>query len=84
MYKKHVSTFWVVEEIDFTNDTSDWKKLTDNDRHFIKIHFLKLSLVFASDGIVNENLSMNFMNDVELQWCSRAFLFNSIKHGKYS
>jgi ribonucleotide reductase beta subunit family protein with ferritin-like domain len=37
MYKLHVSTIWVNEEIDFRSDLHDWKNvLNDDERHFIK------------------------------------------------
>jgi ribonucleoside-diphosphate reductase beta chain len=52
-YKKHVSTFWTVEEVYLVDDLSDWKnKLNDNERYFIKN---VLAFFAASDGIVNEN-----------------------------
>ena len=35
-YKKHISTFWTVEEVLLTDDLSDWQKLNDNERYFIK------------------------------------------------
>lgn len=63
MYKKHVQAFWVAEEIDLSQDISDWQKLNDNERHFIK-HVL--AFFAASDGIVNENLVVNFMQDVTI------------------
>lgn len=61
MYKKAVSAFWTAEEIDMSKDVNDWEKLSDNERHFIK-HIL--AFFAGSDGIVNENLSVRFMNDV--------------------
>lgn len=63
-YKKSVASFWTVEEVDLSQDTSDWEhKLTDNDRKFIK-HVL--AFFAASDGIVNENLVLNFMREVQI------------------
>lgn len=35
MYKKHVASFWTVEEIDLSHDFNDWSSLNDNERHFI-------------------------------------------------
>lgn len=61
MYKKAVSAFWTAEEIDMSKDVNDWEKLSENERHFIK-HIL--AFFAGSDGIVNENLSVRFMNDV--------------------
>ena len=35
-YKKHISTFWTVEEVLLSDDLTDWQKLSDNERYFIK------------------------------------------------
>ncbi len=62
-YKKSEASFWTAEEIDLSNDISDWNnKLNDNERHFVK-HVL--AFFAASDGIVNENLAINFLNEVQ-------------------
>lgn len=64
MYKKHLAAHWVTEEVDLSQDIVDWnQKLTDNERHFVK-HVL--AFFAASDGIVNENLVVNFMQDVTI------------------
>lgn len=63
MYKKEEASFWTAEEIDLASDIADWNnKLNDNERHFIK-HVL--AFFAASDGIVNENLAINFLNEVQ-------------------
>ncbi len=63
-YKKSVASFWTAEEVDLTQDINDWEhKLTDNERKFIK-HVL--AFFAASDGIVNENLVINFMREVQI------------------
>jgi ribonucleoside-diphosphate reductase beta chain len=63
-YKKHVSTFWTVEEVVLSDDLTDWNnKLNDNERYFIKN---VLAFFANSDGIVNENLVLNFYNEIEL------------------
>lgn len=60
MYKKAEASFWTAEEIDLSPDGQDWEnKLTPDEKHFIK-HVL--AFFAASDGIVNENLAVNFMN----------------------
>lgn len=62
-YKKSEASFWTAEEIDLHQDISDWaNKLTDDERHFIK-HVL--AFFAASDGIVNENLAENMVNQVQ-------------------
>ena len=63
MYKKHVSTYWTVEEIDFAKDNKDWDKLEKGEQHFIKNI---LAFFAASDGIVNENLVLNFMTEIKV------------------
>ena len=62
-YKKAEASFWTAEEIDLHQDLTDWnKKLNDDERYFIK-HVL--AFFAASDGIVNENLAENFVNEVQ-------------------
>lgn len=62
-YKKSEACFWTAEEIDLSQDLTDWeKKLTDDERHFVK-HVL--AFFAASDGIVNENLAENFVSEVQ-------------------
>lgn len=64
MYKKAEASFWTAEELDLASDLKDWSlKLSDNDRHFIKN---VLAFFAASDGIVNENLAMNFANEIQI------------------
>ncbi len=62
-YKRHEASFWTAEEIDLSGDTKDWENLNDGERHFIS-HIL--AFFAASDGIVNENLAVNFMSEVQL------------------
>lgn len=63
MYKKAEQSFWTAEEIDLSGDQKDWDKMSNDERFFIK-HVL--AFFAASDGIVNENLAVNFMNEVQL------------------
>lgn len=62
MYKKAEASFWTAEEVDLADDHKYWQKLTDSERHFVS-HVL--AFFAASDGIVNENLAMNFSNEVQ-------------------
>ncbi len=62
-YKKHEASFWTAEEIDLSGDLKDWENLNDGERHFISNI---LAFFAASDGIVNENLAVNFMSEVQL------------------
>lgn len=62
MYKQAEASFWTAEEIDLSPDLKDWEKLNDGEKHFIS-HVL--AFFAASDGIVNENLATNFMNEAQ-------------------
>ncbi|MGO4820322.1 MULTISPECIES: ribonucleotide-diphosphate reductase subunit beta [unclassified Flavobacterium] len=62
-YKSMEASFWTAEEIDLSQDLNDWNnKLSDDERYFVK-HIL--AFFAASDGIVNENLAENFVNEVQ-------------------
>jgi ribonucleoside-diphosphate reductase beta chain len=62
-YKSMEASFWTAEEIDLSQDLNDWNnKLSEDERYFVK-HIL--AFFAASDGIVNENLAENFVNEVQ-------------------
>lgn len=63
MYKKCEASFWTAEEIDLGDDMKHWENMNDGERHFVS-HVL--AFFAASDGIVNENLAVNFMSEVQL------------------
>lgn len=69
MYKEHLASFWIAEEIDLVADLDDWEKLSKNEQYFVK-HVL--AFFAASDGIVNENLVEQFCNEVQIPE-ARAF-----------
>jgi ribonucleoside-diphosphate reductase beta chain len=63
LFKQQEACFWTAEEIDLGQDIYDWdNKLNADEQHFVK-HVL--AFFAASDGIVNENLAMNFVNEVQ-------------------
>ena len=62
-YKNAEASFWTAEEVDLWPDLHDWQnKLNDNERFFIS---RVLAFFAASDGIVNENLAINFLQEVQ-------------------
>ena len=62
-YKTAQMSNWTAEEIDLTQDLTDWdEKLNSDERHYIKN---VLAFFAASDGIVNENLAENFLKEVQ-------------------
>ena len=62
-YKKHQQAFWTAEEIDFAADITDWNKLNDDEKFFISNI---LSFFAGSDGIVFENISINFIEEIKI------------------
>jgi ribonucleoside-diphosphate reductase beta chain len=62
-YKDAEAAMWTEKELDLGQDIDHWEnKLTENEKYYIKNI---LSFFAASDGIVNENLAVNFMNEVQ-------------------
>lgn len=63
-YKKAVANFWTAEEIDLSDDVTQWQtKLNDDEKNFIK---QILAFFASSDGIVSENLVLNFYQEFEV------------------
>lgn len=62
-YKKHQQAFWTAEEIDFSADITDWEKLSKDEKYFISN---VLSFFAGSDGIVFENISINFIDEIKI------------------
>ena len=81
MYKKQVDCFWRPEEIDFSKDMNDWDKLTDNEKHFIK---MVLAFFASSDGIVLENLISRFTNEVQLPEARAFYSFQAAMENIHS
>ena len=82
LYKKAIASFWTVEEIDLGTDLKDWENLRAEEQHFIK---MILAFFAASDGIVMENIDLNFSKDVQIPE-ARSFYayqaFNESIHGE--
>jgi len=63
MFEVAQSAFWVHQEVDLQQDIIDYQtKLNDGERYFLNNI---LAFFAASDGIVNENLAVNFMKEVQ-------------------
>jgi len=73
-YKRAVASFWTVEEVDLAHDLRDWReRLSPQERAFIES---VLAFFAASDGVVNENLAVNFFREVQL---AEARLFYGVQ-----
>lgn len=84
-YEKHVAIFWTKADINISDDLEDWANLSDNERFFLKNVF---AFFASSDGIVNENLLLNFSNEVEItevrQFYAIQIFMESVHNEVYS
>jgi ribonucleoside-diphosphate reductase beta chain len=62
MYKNQEQAMWTAEEIDFAGDLPDWEKLNKNEKDFIEN---VLAFFAGSDGIIFENINVNFAEEIE-------------------
>lgn len=81
LYKKAVGSFWTVEEIDLAGDLKDWDKLSSDEQHFIK---MVLAFFAASDGIVMENIDLNFTNDVQIPEARSFYAYQGFNESIHS
>lgn len=61
-YKRLEAVFWTVEEVDLSDDRKDWESLNEKEQSYIE---RILGFFATADGIVNENISTNFLNEVQ-------------------
>ena len=81
-YKKQLSTFWTVEEVDLSKDREQFlTKLSDSERNFIKNI---LAFFAASDGIVAENLDLNFIEEITYKEVRTCLRFQSMMEDIHS
>ena len=81
LYKKAVGSFWTTEEIDLAGDLKDWVRLTADEQHFIK---MVLAFFAASDGIVMENIDLNFAKDVQVSEARSFYAYQSFNESIHS
>jgi ribonucleotide reductase beta subunit family protein with ferritin-like domain len=82
-YKRQLATFWTVEEVDLSKDRDQFQnKLSEPERQFVKNI---LAFFAASDGIVAENLDLNFIDEItykEVKTCLRFQAMMEDIHGE--
>ena len=82
LYKKAQMSNWTAEEIDLAKDMDDWNNLSKDEKHFVKYI---LAFFASSDGIVFENLSINFAKEVQLSEARSFYAYqehNEMVHGE--
>jgi ribonucleoside-diphosphate reductase subunit M2 len=81
IYKRQVDSFWRPEEVDLSKDLNDWASLNKDEQHFIS---MVLAFFAASDGIVMENLNMNFGNEVQVAEARAFYSFQAAMESIHS
>jgi len=81
LYKKAIGSFWTVEEIDLAGDLRDWDRLNNDEKHFIK---MVLAFFAASDGIVMENINLNFGAEVQIAEARSFYAYQSFNESIHS
>jgi len=82
LYKKAQMSNWTAEEIDLNKDLEDWTILTEDEKKFIKY---VLAFFASSDGIVFENINLNFAKEVQLAEARSFYAYqahNEMVHGE--
>jgi len=74
LYQKQVDCFWRAEEIDLSNDSTEYNKLTNDEKYFIN-HIL--GFFATSDSVVMSNLLDNFLSEVKLLEARMFYSFQS-------
>lgn len=72
MYKIHEAAFWTANEIDYQADRKDWDKLSNEERYFLENI---LAFFATADGIVVENLILNFLKDIKCPEARNFYCF---------
>jgi ribonucleoside-diphosphate reductase subunit M2 len=81
MYKKSIDSFWKVDDVDLSKDLADWKKLSTDEQYFLK---MILAFFSSSDGIVCENLSLRFSNDIQIAEVRAFYAFQNFMESIHS
>lgn len=81
IYKRQVDSFWRPEEVDLSKDLNDWASLNSDEQHFIS---MVLAFFAASDGIVMENLNVNFGNEVQVAEARAFYSFQAAMESIHS
>jgi ribonucleoside-diphosphate reductase beta chain len=69
------SNIWLASDINLTHDASDWHKLSTEEQDYIK---QILAYFAASDGVVDENIALNFLQDVQIPEVRYFYYFQSM------
>ena len=70
LFKQQQQVLWTTEEIDFSQDDTDWKKMEKETRDFILII---IAFFAGSDILIIDNCMDNFMSQVQVAECKMFY-----------
>ena len=73
-YTQQLSCFWVTQEVDLSNDLDGFNNLNESEKSFL---LQILGFFAASDGLVVENLMLNFQSEC---MCAEARAFYTLQN----
>jgi ribonucleoside-diphosphate reductase beta chain len=81
MCDKQEANIWLASDINLTHDSRDWLKLNDKEQSYLK---QVLAFFAASDGIVDENIAINFIHQVQIPEVRYFYYFQSMMEAVHS
>ena len=78
---KQEANIWLAADINLTHDDKDWHKLTQAEQDYIK---QILAFFAASDGIVDENIALNYVAEVQIPEVRYFYYFQMMMEAVHS
>jgi len=75
LYKDQMANFWTAEAIDFSEDVMEFEALPKEQQDVIK---MVIALFVWADGVVNENISLNFINEITIPEAKFVYTFQEM------
>ena len=81
MCDKQEANIWLASDINLMHDAHDWVKLSTSEQNYLK---QVLAFFAASDGIVDENIAVNFIEQVQIPEVRYFYYFQSMMEAVHS
>ena len=81
MCDKQEANIWLASDINLTHDDKDWHKMSPAEQSYLK---QILAFFAASDGIVDENLALNFIREAQIPEVRYFYYFQSMMEAVHS
>jgi ribonucleoside-diphosphate reductase beta chain len=75
------ANIWLASDINLTHDARDWEKLQPDEKNYIK---QVLAFFAAADGIIGANISVNFVDEVEIPEVRYFYYFQNMMEAVHS